>query len=292
MSRILYSNQFKSVNDILNKGYPSTDNYDWKLETISKSEKDPRNNVEANLSSNASAMSGQIQSKCNCSGNEITTSASLAQIVKFVISRHFNNKNTKATCEVEANLPKSIFTLNEKFEFYYKNVSATLDATLPLATIKNSTVTSSVVTKKDNLNFGGEVKFDFAKQKIASYGVLAALHNQPVVAGVFLRSRDGQNRTIGVSFFRSNFVKIDESNVDLAAEISTSLNDFKNPLFSIGALIKPNSNSSIQTRFNTQGNFGINFTQNFSSPVSLTLSADTNLRSSDPMRLSAKVRIG
>jgi len=293
MSCPFYRDYGKSANDLLNKGFPSTDNFDFKVEVTGPAPKGG-NATFSFQKSYTGVVEGSASGSFQIGDIQCRSEVTLKEEGKLELTRPPHEKwgyKIKPTIEFTSGLRSLIDSkIKGAVDLRGEIASVTGHFIFPWKTFL-PTFNSSVLFQhqKSGVAFGAEVEANDKCEPQLLNSVLA----WNGFTG-FFKKKYGSKVSTKVGF--NYYTKLPDSegwkNTFIAAELGCELGD--KPVLSFGASWKPDELSSLKTRINTKGTLGLALTQKMKGPFTLTVSGDLNaldLNAANSLRTAFKLSI-
>jgi len=274
----LFKDVGKSANDLLKKGFPSTEKYAFRVEfdTISSSGIQLQPYLQETLSR---SVEGELKSKANYKNLTFTTTGNLKEDVSLEISPS-NAKGLKWILNANSNMSDFGDRLKGKGTLEYRNDFSTSALTLESSLVKSGKIEDS---SKLNLSsvfgstskgiaFGVDAEISPDFQFKTANAALSYTKND-FDFSLFCKTKVGASTTLSASYFQKYPYFGDD--VFLAGELSCELN--KKPTIALGTQFKPSSDLTVKGRFDSKGLLGLSATEKWKGPLSVTFTSDFNV---------------
>jgi voltage-dependent anion channel protein 2 len=283
----------KDVNDLLNRGFPSVDKFDWKFEAKTVAP----NGVSFNPSLVKSTdVSGQLQGKISKPNLDLTGTLNLKNEAKaeavFSVA-----KGLKVPFELSANL-NNLSALKVRTGADFKNELVNASGSLSVPVDKRLPIinTSLTVAASPAWVVGAETELSETLKPNSLNGAIGYNQNNLSATAFYKLKKDlkkGDSRIFGVNYYQ----RLPAGWVDGAfgVEASYQLNHpTSNCSLSVGGSYKPDDSSTLKARLNNEGLLGLSYTQQMRGPFSLTFAADVNILDAsapDAFKYNVKVNL-
>jgi len=286
----LFKDLGKNANDLVNKGYISSDKYHWKIEVDTTSE----NGIQflPSLTENpAGGLEGELKAKFKSFNFTFTTSANLKNELTLEAASNDSIRGLlkpTLTLSTDANNPveRARFKANSEVRFATANLTANVD--FPLARFLNEVsfkpeqpkaTLSGVFGHKDSgVSIGTEAEFSADSGQVIALNVVTAYVQRNLEVALFLKKR--QNVNVGANFYqRVLSSRFQDSGV--GAEITHDLSSEKPPVLTIAATGRAET-ATFKGRITSRGVLGLAITQRFEGPLSMTFGTDIQLLNREP----------
>jgi hypothetical protein len=297
MATPFYKDVGKNANDLTNKGFVSTDRYQWKFEVDTTSD----NGVQflpSLTQTTAGAVEGELKTKFKACSSSWTVSGNLKNdlsveatsepavlrgLVKPTLTVNTSAENpvdrarvklaTESRLSLVPSLPHS-FTTTLEFPVarFYRDLSK---SETPKANL------SLVMGIKDTgISVGGEVELAPETAQVrASNGVLS--YTRPNLEVTLFGKKRDTNLTVGANFYQ-RLPSYASKSAAVGAELTTDFSE-KPASLTLAGTVKPDPTSTLKARLTSRGVLGLAYTQQFNGPFALTVGSDLDvLRAQEP----------
>jgi len=279
-----YRQQGSQASGLLNKGYPSTDNYEFSVELAAPATcgltiapaitKTSSGVIEGAISSTYAEGNTRIVSKVDLKedlninyslpGYKIGGAMQLKPAFEFSSKiREVDSFKIKPSVEVR----HESFSLTGSVNFH----------PLGKALISSPAFTFLAGRSSNGVAFGADIVFQ--SSQLSNVNGLISYNKSPLEATFFSKtsvSKDNaKTHSIGGTFYQT--LTGDWTNCAVGGEAVVPLDNPIKPTFTLGASKVLDSLSSVKARINTKGMLGFSYTQKMSSPVQLIVSSEVNL---------------
>jgi len=276
-----YKDLGKLANDLLNKGWASTEKYSWKVESnISSDDVKVTPSVQ---SVGKESIDGSIKAsfpllKLQDFNLIVTETANLNQSLKveFTTSKYLNNAY-KPTLEFNTTVNAPISSSKAKFSTDIKQQwgGATLSWAGPGDHVFNASVLFPKTLNNATVAIGSE--FEYTKKSPLKVNLAGSYFTPSLIATVFGKLKVGRPNDTIVGFNVVNRVNSPfNAESQVAGEIQYDLNG-KDTNITIGASTNPDLYSTVKGRITSKGLVGFAYTQQFNAPLNLTFLVDLDL---------------
>jgi voltage-dependent anion channel protein 2 len=283
----LYKDIGKNANDLANKGFVSTDRYQWKVEVDVTAE----NGVQflpSLTQTTSGSIDGELKTKFKACNHSFTALLNLKQelsleaaadkpvrgLVKptFTLSTYIDNpiERAKLKCQTE-------------FRFNYGNVTAS--AEIPVSRFlrevsfkpeQPKTNISAVFGLKDyGVALGSDVEISPENGQVKAFNTVFSYVQSNLEASVFSKRRDA-SLTVGGNVYQRLAASAYLRDSSVGAELTHDFSD-KPPTLTIAGTNKPDESSTLKGRVSSKGVVGLAYTQKFNGPFTLTVGADLDV---------------
>jgi len=301
----LFKEQGKNANDLLHKGFPSSDRFAWRVEFDSIS----KNGVQFTpyLQQTTKSLEGELKSKFKTGSVSWTVLGNLKEEVSFEVGKNESWNGFKPTLTFTSTVRDVIerFKLKPAFEYRSEYGNSTLSLELPLSSAPSSHESAqqskealttypkgyfSLVLGHKDCGFaaGADVEVSTNNYDLKALNTAGSFNSSDLELSVFSKTKFGGSTTLGVNYFQ----RLTRSNWKDLAVGGELTYDGKSPSLSLGGTFKPDDASSVKTRINTNGLLGLSYTQRWGGPFTVTFSNDFHLTShTDPAQFGIKISL-
>jgi len=283
MSFPLFKDIGKNSNDLLKKGFPSTDRYAFRVEldTTTNSGIQFTPFLQETLSK---SIEGELKAKFNYRDVAFTTTGNMKEDVSLEIA-HQTKKGAKLTVALNSNMGNFVEKLKGKagleLRTDYTTSAIAIEAALPNNAphkpsddLPKATLSSVFGSKEKGIAFGIDLEASPTTQELKSINGAIAYNTSDLEFTVFSKTKGNAAMTVGANYFQK--YPYMGRDVLLGAELTYDLSG-KGSAFVIGAQFKPDESSTIKGKFDSKGLLGLNYTEKWKGPLSVTFTSDTNL---------------
>jgi len=296
MSLPLYKDITKNANDLLRKGYVSSEKYAFRVDfdTTSQAGTQLTPYLQRNLDNN---VEGELKVKCACKELSITTTENTKQDISVEIgpSKHYDN-GFKWTLNLNSNMTELMDKAKAKAIVEYKkdfaNTSLTVEHPIKPTSQKpeeGKLLFSTVLGKKDSpFSLGIDTEVSLATYSPKTFNTTFAVTKSDIDMAAFFKKKIGSNnKVVGLNYFQ----KLTNSKwtaTQVATEVSYDLGE-KNSTFALGLSFKPSDNSTVKARYDSKGLLGFLYTEKWNGPLSVAFGADWNVTGGAGIQHSIKL---
>jgi len=275
----LFKDHGKTANDILGKGFPSTDRFIWKFEAET-------------AASNGIQFLPNISYDGNVSG-EFKVKGKIRDCTTTLSTKTDNSFSIESACSKNFVGFKPTLTLSSGFSNFYKfkaklsgetrgdRYNATVFAEVPNPLFKDdqdnrvgfTVVGSGTGDQAYGLSAGAEVESNVDKRTLEKVnGVLAYTQND---AQLCLFGKKTYGAKSSLVFGLNGFSRLPDNwnNLLLASELSHTVDGPTN--FLLGVQFQPDRFSTIKLRMRHTGSLGFSYSQHWGGPFTLTFMGET-----------------
>jgi len=283
-----YADVGKNANDLTNKGFVSSDRYQWKVEVDVTSDNGVQFLPSLTQTSNGS-LEGELKSKFKAYDHSITASANLKQelslsaaadkplrgVVKptITLSTHADNPVERAKLKVQTELRQpsyGIITASAEIPVARFLREVNFKPEQPKANI------SAVVGLRDyGVVAGIDVEISPENGQVRALNTVAAYTQSNLEASVFSKRKDS-NLTVGGNFYQRLPASSRLRDASVGAELTHDFSD-KPPTLTIAGTNKPDETATVKARVSSRGIVGFAYTQRFNGPFTVTVGADLDV---------------
>jgi len=275
-----FKDQGKSVNDLLNKGFPSTDKFLWKFEfdTISQNGVQLLPNFTR---ANNNELSGEFKLKTKQPNSTYTLSAKTDQNISLEVASSQLFSGIKPTLTFSSNMQNlNKFKTKLNLEAVAENFNGNLAAEIPNPLAKegsNKLNLSTVVGDKTcGFAIGAEVEVNADKQTLDKANGLVSYTSKDAQITLFnKRTREDKEPFTITNLFGFNAFHQIPNGWKSAAVGSEITYNFQKCSFLIGAQFKPDDSSTVKFRIKNDGTVGVSYTQHWGGVFSSTLMGES-----------------
>jgi len=279
----LFKDVAKNANDLLNKGFVSSDKYLWKVEFDTVSD----NGIQftPNISETpAGHVEGEFKSKFKTVRATFTTTANLKQDISLETASNTYIKDIfKPTVTVSTTLDNPLERAKIKLadEILIPNARLNGVVELPISRFleegskEQAKTTLSAVVGLADTGFGVAIEGELSEsvQLNCLNGYLTYAKSN-LEASLYFKKK--ASIILGSNFYLKN-PTLRYQNSAIGGEITHDLSSDKAPVLTLAATWKPDETSTIKSRLNSRGVLGVSWTQAFSGPLSISFLVDINL---------------
>jgi len=281
MSFPLFKDVGKNANDLLKKGYPSTEKYAFRVEldTTSSNGIQFQPYLQETLSK---SMEGELKAKGSLKNFTFTGTGNLKEDLSLEITPSNNPKSLKWTLNTSSNMSDFIDRLKGKasveFRNDYSTTSFTLESLVSGKSAKSedaSKVLMSSVFGSLNKGFalGVDTEYSPTSNEFKSLNTAFSYTKSDIEVSLFSKTKIGGATTLSASYFQRYVHGTDT--VQLAGELGCELN--KKPSLALGLSFNPSFDSTFKGRFDSKGLLGLSYTEKWKGPLSVTITSDWNV---------------
>jgi len=292
----LFKDISKNANDLLKKGYPSAEKYTFRVEFDSISESGVQF-IPYLQETPEKTIEGELKTKANINGHQITTTGNLKEDVSFEISPSKPSQGVKWTLNLSSNMSdvvdkakgkasvefkSDVTTTSLSFEHPFKHLQKSDDSKLNFSTVLGS--------KEKGVSAGFDTEFSVSTVAVKNINAALSYNRSDIDLSVFMKRKIGGNTVVGTNFFQALSTTSKWRDAQVAGELAFDLNDHS-PSFVLGAAFKPADSSSFKARFDSKGLLGFLYTDKWSGPLSVSFGSDWNVlgASASPLQYSIKL---
>jgi hypothetical protein len=298
MSFPLYKDITKNANDLLKKGYVTTEKYAFRVDfdttTASGTQLTPY--LQRTLDNN---VEGELKVKCNFKDHTITSTENTKQDISLEISPSKNlpsglkwalNASSNVTELVEKSKLKA--TLELKNDFSNTSLSFEHPIRQPVSQKPaegKATLNSVFGSKEKGFALGFDTELSLATYSLNSLNTTLAINKPDIDFALFSKKKFGSanNLIVGVNYFQK-LTTSRWTDTQVASEVSYDLNE-KSSAFALGLSFKPSEASSVKTRYDSKGLLGFLYTDKWNGPLTVAFGADWNILGGAGLQHSIKL---
>jgi len=284
-----FKDQGKNANDLLGKGFPSSDKFNWKVELDTTSE----NNVQFihSLSHGPKGIDGELRTKFKAHDFNFTVTGNQKEDISLELSHAKALNGLKPTLTLSSNTA----SLFEKFQLKISGemrkdwlfASTSIDLpqkeapqgeTTKEAVVTPNFVVSTVLGSKSNgLSAGFDLQFDTSAKDLKNFNSVLSYTSSDLEVSLFCKTKPFQKSAeFGATYYQKLITRWKDAAV--AGQLAYPMRlTSPRPSFAIGGFFKPDPTSSVKGRINEKGYAGLSYTQQWGGPFSVTLSSEVNL---------------
>lgn len=269
-----FKNLGKEAQDLLNKGFPSTEKFDWKAEVTTSTADNGK--LSASLTKNPSSENnaGDIVYKYPTKFGDFTTKLDLGNAIKFdYMKKNLFFKGFDANSELTVNQPQKGDPSDSTIKFGGDYQREWLNSAFQINNLfrNNMSFKGSAVVGTPTIALGLETDVTNntdSNNPIALKSTLSYSPGSNIVQTLSWRNKDNQ---VAVTYYK----KSSKKPLAVAAELAVSPNDTS---IALGASYL-RGDSSVKARLNNQGSLGVAFTRKLNSSTSVTGMTELNVSS-------------
>jgi len=284
----LFKDVGKSANDLLKKGYVSTEKYAFRVEAETTSSSGIQVNPFMQATTDRS-IEGEVKTKFPVKDFQLTTTAHTKQDLSLEIAPRFpsslHSETFKWSTTLSTNLLDFFEKLKGKATLEYRN-EFTTTAVSGESTFRRSTKPdespklnfSSVFGSKDRgVSAGIDTEISVASQQLKTINSALSYSTKDLDVTIFSKTKIGgtSSTIVGTNFYQRSF-GTNTNDTHIGGEISYDLKS-NSPSFLLGVSSKPTSDSTTKARFDSKGILGFSYTEKWGGPLSITFMSDWNV---------------
>jgi len=286
-----YKDQGKNSNELLNKGFPSTDKFNWKFEIDTTSENGvqflpsitntPGRGVDAELKSKFKVKEANLTLTGN-QKEELSVEIAAAKKLQDLWKPSITVSTTTRFLQEKLKFKPSV-------EFRKEWVTATVALEMPVkqpeegsddpkdTDHKKATFSTVFGHKSCGFSAGFDLEYQIDSSKLKHFNSVVSYGTADLEVSAFSKTKcDGSPTTIGANYYQKLANKWKEGAV--AAEVTYPLHSLNQPpSFSVGGSFQPDASSTLKSRVNNKGLAGFAYTQKWGGPFTVTFSSEFNL---------------
>jgi hypothetical protein len=278
----LFKDLGKNSNDLLKKGFPSTDRYAFRVEFDTTSSSGIQFTPHLQYTQ-AKVLEGELKAKAVVRDFTVTGTGNLKEDVSLEITPVKPFRGTKPTLIVNSNMTQFLDRLKGKVSLEhrveYASSSASIEAPFQQTNRKNEELPKASVStvfgsREKGIALGIDAEIIPTVPEVRAINAAAAYSTSDVDFTIFGKTKFNGATTVGASYFQKYpyFAR----DVQLASEIAYDLSG-NSPTFALGGQFKPDDASVLKSRFESKGLLGLSYTEKWKGPLSVTLCAEWNV---------------
>jgi len=278
----LFKDISKNSNDLLRKGYVTSEKYAFRVESdVTTDGVQITPHLQTTLDKN---VEGELKCKFPFKDYVVTTTDNMKQDMSVEITPAKASRGFKWTLNFSSNVSdlhdkaKGKLTVEHKgdhdsssltFERPFKHGGAKSDDSKLL-------VNSVLGFKEKGVSGGFDGEISLSSLSLKSLNLALALNKDALDVTLFSKNK-GAAKSVGINFFQK--VKSDRwADAQVAGEVSYDLSEkSEGGAFALASSFKPTDSSSLKSRFESKGLLGFSYTDKWSGPLSVTFGSDWNV---------------
>jgi len=296
-----FSDLGKNANELLNKGFPSTDKFDWKFEIDTTSSNNvkfvpsvthfPGRGVSTQLKTvfkdyNLTVI-GNHKDELSVEYESPKTLSGIKPTLKLNTSTR--NLKEKLVVGPGGEIKAEWLNLKGGVEYPLRGEGGEEEGSKEAAATPAATLSATVGSPSCRFVAG----FDFRLVHFRSldfFNLAANYRASDLEVTLFSKSKPGLPTMIGANYYQTLANKW--KNGAISGEVTYPLNSKGAPLtVALGALFKPDDSSTLKGRITSKGLLGLSYTQNWGGPFTVTFSAETSTLVEDTIHYGFKISI-
>jgi len=285
-----FKDQGKNANDLLNKGFPSTDKYSWKVDLETTSANGVK--ITPFIQQLPSGPEGELKATFKASNINFTVAGNLKEDFTLEANRAVAVRGFKPALTVSTSTRSFLgdkLKLKPAIEYRHDlaliNTSVELLLNLPSdssESVKKPPYPKALFSaifgyKEGGIQGGVEVEAATTTKDIKNLNGVLSYASSGAELSLFSKTAIGGNTILGANFFTPFAQARLGRDARIAGELTYD-NGKKFPLISLGVLLRPDEVSTFKSRINSNGLLGVSFSQQWAGPLSITLSGEINVR--------------
>jgi hypothetical protein len=284
MSFPLFKDVGKNANDLLKKGFPSTEKYNFRLEydTTSSSGVQVIPYLQETFDKN---VEGELKTKFSVRDFQFTTIANTKEDVSIEISPKTSYRGFKWIGFVSSNLTdffdklKGKVTSEFRGDFTTTAVSFESNARRSGKSDDSPKVNFSTVvgSREKGISVGLDSEVAVQTQQLKTLNTALAINkpNDNIEVTLYSKTKIGGSTIVGMSVYQ-RYLGANLRDVNFGGDLSYDLNG-KSTSFLLGGSCCPDEFSTAKGRFDSRGILGFAYTEKWRNTLAVTFSADWNI---------------
>lgn len=290
----LFKDHGKSANDILGKGFPSTDRFIWKFESDTTSV----NGIQFTPSiSYDGSVSGEFKAKGKVFDQTATLSTKTDNSISIETVLGNNIAGFKPTLTLTtgfANLNKFRFKVGTERRAENFNTTLSVDVPNPLLKEEQDNVKfagSFVVGQASGASAGVEAEANVDKRNLEKVNFVLAHTKSDYQFSIFGKKTYGAKSSLVLGVNSHLRVPTNWNNLIVASELSHTVDGPTNLM--VGAQFNPDAFSTLKFRLKNTGSLGFSYSQHWGGPFTLTFMGESGkiFGSENPLTWGVKLSL-
>lgn len=279
----------KEANDLLKKGFASTEQYELKIETQAIAPNGTKFEPSFTKSKNGQSLTFPFK----FCPRVVETTASFSTDENVAISLNSMKSYYGIKPKLDLKTKTSSFTsfcsdlnLEYRREFVTANVKFSLPNNFNLKT------SATLVLGNPTLSVGAtaEVEKNASSFAVKSKGIAVAYNHGPFKTSFFTSHEDKKNPMCGISYYQPiPSIRGCAIAAQLDIECFNSLNSDRERTITVGATYQPDDSSTFKARLNDKGTIGFAYSQSLSPDLNVTFLSDINAKTPQNLQFGVKL---